>query len=155
MSVKGESLKMLSPLFHFLYIDFSILFNPSIFAISHAANMGIPYGLIKYASTIILIPSEVSLKIKIVPSAIINTTKDNIDSTAVENRQTKSKNNISTVSINVIGNNNILISTRIMNPPYMLIHCILKIYQIKRALSIIWILIINKFNESPVVYLSV
>jgi len=114
MSVKGESLKMLSPLFHFLYIDFSILFNPSIFAISHAANMGIPYGLIKYASTIILIPSEVSLKIKIVPSAIINTTKDNIDSTAVENRQTKSKNNISTVSINVIGNNNILISTRIM-----------------------------------------
>ncbi len=45
--------------------------------------------------------------------------------------------------------------TRIMNPPYMLIHCILKIYQIKRALSIIWILIINKFNESPVVYLSV
>jgi hypothetical protein len=92
---------------------------------------------------------------KIVPSAIINTTKDNIDSTAVENRQTKSKNNISTVSINVIGNNNILISTRIMNPPYMLIHCILKIYQIKRALSIIWILIINKFNESPVVYLSV
>lgn len=146
MSVKGESLKMLSPLFHFLYIDFSILFNPSIFAISHAANMGIPYGLIKYASTIILIPSEVSLKIKIVPSAIINTTKDNIDSTAVENRQTKSKKGCLS---------NILISTRIMNPPYMLIHCILKIYQIKRALSIIWILIINKFNESPVVYLSV
>jgi hypothetical protein len=116
VSVKGENLKMLSPLFHFLYIDFNISFNPSIFAISHAANMGIPYGLIRYASTIILIPSEVSLKIKIVLSAIINTTKDNIDSTAVENRQIKSKNNISTVSINVIGKNKILSSIRITYP---------------------------------------
>lgn len=75
--------------------------------------MGIPYGLIRYASTIILIPSEVSLKMKIVPSAIINTTKDNIDNTAVENRQIKSKNNISTVSIKVIGKNKILSSIRI------------------------------------------
>lgn len=75
--------------------------------------MGIPYGLIRYASTIYFIPSEVSLKMKIVPSAIINTTKDNIDSTAVENRQIKSKINISTVSIKVIGNNNILSSIRI------------------------------------------
>jgi hypothetical protein len=75
--------------------------------------MGIPYGLIRYASTIILIPSEVSLKMKIVPSAVINTIKDNIDSTAVENRQIKSENNISTESINVIGNNKILSSIRI------------------------------------------
>ena len=108
---------MLSPLFHFLYTDFSKSFNPSIFVISHAANIGIPYGLIRYASTIAFIPSEVSLKMKIVPSAIISTTKDNIDSTAVENRQIKSKNNIRTVSINVIGNNNILSSILIMNPP--------------------------------------
>lgn len=77
--------------------------------------MGIPNGLIEYASTIILIPSEVSLKIKIVPSAIINTTKDNIDSTAVENRQIKSENNISTESINVIGNNRILSSIRMIS----------------------------------------
>lgn len=108
---------MLSPLFHFIYTDFSKSFNPSIFAISHAANMGTPYGLIKYASTIILIPSEVSFKMKIVPSAIIDTTKDNIDSTAVDTRQIKSKNNISTVSINVIGKIKILSSIRIMNPP--------------------------------------
>ena len=110
VSVKGESLKMLSSLFNFLYTDFSKLFNPSIFVISHDANIGIPYGLIRYASTIILIPSEVSLKRKIVPSAIIDTTKDNIDSTAVDTRQIKSKNNISTVSINVIGKIKILSS---------------------------------------------
>ena len=96
VSVKGESLKMLSALFHFFYIDFSMLFNPSILAINHAANMGIPYGLIKYANTMILIPSEVSFNMKIVPSATINTTKDNIDNTAVENRQIKSETNIST-----------------------------------------------------------
>jgi hypothetical protein len=40
-----------------------------------------------------------------------------------------------TVSIRVIGNNNILSGMRIMNPPFLSAHCIKKEYQKKEILS--------------------
>ncbi len=89
----------------------------------------------RYASTIIFNPSCSSPKKIIVPSAKANTSNANMESSIVPNIHINSQMSRVTVSIRVIGNNNILSGMRIMNPPFLSAHCIKKEYQKKEILS--------------------